>query len=182
MISGFLLRSFVVKGWPDLQVDGYSKVSDKEEDMDASKLKILRMETLSPNLLLCLFEGDLKTADIHQKPEGLHLGFDIYKDASLPPPNPPLPPVYFKKLRNAEGKELEKKEELDKATIWLDEKTDKHIWDIETRVVNIGKLFEEIKNIKTLNFNGPFSSAQFALSLVEGVQKIRFVRGDASAG
>ena len=158
VVSGILLRSFVVKGWPDLQVDGYSQVANTEEGMDANKLNILRMDTLSPNVLICLFDGQLAAVDIHQKPETLHLGFDV--------PDSKTPGVYAKKLRKADGKES--------ATI---ETLNDPLWDKNTRIVDMAKLFTDIKTKPGLNFMGPFTSAQFALSLVEGVQKVRFVRG-----
>ncbi len=39
-------------------------------------LVILRNETLSANVRLCLFEGELKTLSLHLKPEMLHFGLD----------------------------------------------------------------------------------------------------------
>jgi len=49
-LTGFLLRSDVVAGWPGLLVDGYD---------DSGLLMLLRTERLSDDVLLCLFEGDL---------------------------------------------------------------------------------------------------------------------------
>jgi hypothetical protein len=40
------------------------------------KIELLRMERLSANVLICLFKGEIKTVDIHQKPETLHFGLD----------------------------------------------------------------------------------------------------------
>jgi hypothetical protein len=68
-VTGFLLRSELVKGWPGLEVDGYAA--------DGSLLDIIRFERLAPTVLLCLFEKDGKTLtklDIHEPPEGLHFG------------------------------------------------------------------------------------------------------------
>lgn len=68
-VSGFVLRSEVVKGWPGLEVNGYAE--------DGSLLDIVRFERLSPTVLLCLFEKDgklLRQADIHEPAEGLHFG------------------------------------------------------------------------------------------------------------
>ena len=41
-----------------------------------NKLPMLRMERLSLSMLICLFAGDIKTLDIHQKPEALHFGLN----------------------------------------------------------------------------------------------------------
>lgn len=68
-ISGFVLRSDVVKGWPGLEVNGYAD--------DGTLLDIIRFERLAPTVLLCLFEKDGKTlhkVDIHEPAEGLHFG------------------------------------------------------------------------------------------------------------
>ena len=83
--SGFLLRSTVVSGWPDLLVDGY--------DRSDSPLSKLREEKLSPGILLCLFENVVQKIDIHQKPEALHFGLSA-DDGSK----------FTRTLRDKEGK------------------------------------------------------------------------------
>jgi hypothetical protein len=68
-VSGFLLRSDVVKGWPGLEVNGYDK--------DGNLLDIVRFERLAPTVLLCLFEkggNTVSEVDIHEPAEGLHFG------------------------------------------------------------------------------------------------------------
>jgi hypothetical protein len=68
-VSGFVLRSDVVRGWPGLEVNGYAD--------DGTLLDIVRFERLAPSVLLCLFEKDGKTlreVDIHEPAEGLHFG------------------------------------------------------------------------------------------------------------
>lgn len=71
VVSGFVLRSEVVKGWPGLEVNGYAN-DDKGSLMD-----IVRFERLADTVLLCLFEKDNLTVaeiDIHEPAEGLHFG------------------------------------------------------------------------------------------------------------
>ncbi|MCP4418473.1 MAG: hypothetical protein GY805_17785 [Chloroflexi bacterium] len=87
-VSGFLLRSAVVSGWPSLQING--KGADGK-----TELPKLRVERLSPNVLLCLFQGNLKKLTIHEKPETIHFGFD-----------PDSNSTYMKKLRTCVGKEV----------------------------------------------------------------------------
>lgn len=155
-ISGFLLRSYAVAGWPKLHVDGYKTFVDNDEaTMSDNQLTMLRMDRLSPNVLLCLFEGNLQAVDIHQKPEMLHLGFD--QNLS-------------KNLRNRNGQDLSKSGRPF-ATIQLLE----NYWDPESRIINnFNTLFNTVKS-KPLAFND-FTSAQFALSMIEGTQKIRISR------
>jgi hypothetical protein len=64
-VSGFLLRSSVVSGWPGLIVDGYA---------GGRSLTALRQDRLSPDVLLCLFAGELARVEIHQQPQTLHFG------------------------------------------------------------------------------------------------------------
>jgi hypothetical protein len=68
-VTGFILRSDAVKGWPGLEVNGYAE--------DGTLLDIVRFERLAPTVLLCLFEKDGKAVhqvDIHEPGEGLHFG------------------------------------------------------------------------------------------------------------
>jgi hypothetical protein len=67
-VTGVILRSEVVSGWPGMQVDGYNK---------GQLLKTLRMTQLSPNVLLCLFEGEVTDVTFHQKMETLHFGVEL---------------------------------------------------------------------------------------------------------
>ncbi|MCI4649917.1 hypothetical protein [Phaeodactylibacter sp.] len=174
VVSGFLLRSYVVKGWPQLQVDGYNQLAKDEAGMDNNKLKILRMERLSPNVLLCLFKGDAMAVDIHQKPEILHLGF-------TPPEPHHQADRYTKALRNVNG--LDQQQDSNKPgkqKPYATEIMDKSDWDPQTRIVQVSHLYKDIENKKkALNISEPLTSAQFALSMVEGVQKVRFVRTGA---
>lgn len=72
-VTGVVLRSDLVAGWPDLQVDGYTGVKKTEEDLGPKdKLARLRMERLSKNILICLFKGVAETFFFHLKPEARH--------------------------------------------------------------------------------------------------------------
>ncbi len=68
LVCGFLLRSSVVSGYPGMEVRGYA---DKE---GTKLLDILRLERLSPDILLCLFAGKPADVALQQPPEGLHFG------------------------------------------------------------------------------------------------------------
>jgi hypothetical protein len=66
--AGFLLRSSVVNGWPGLEIQAYKDSPVKNE------CKLLRMEHLAPDILLCFYEDIIKELHIHEHPEGLHFG------------------------------------------------------------------------------------------------------------
>lgn len=204
-MSGFLLRSDVVSGWPGLLVDGYIFIEDKNReifnkisemgipdelqnvfqgrglslpkplsvmklDKDSwqmtdqnkqlfytvfysnnqmeVKIRLLRMDRLSKNVLLCLFEGLIQAIDIHLKPETLHFGVSEGDDEHLG--NDDKPVKWYKTLRDNDGKEL---------TGWV-KMTIK-----DNNAINIADLAKET------NSN---NSAQFALQMIEGVQSVRF--------
>jgi hypothetical protein len=68
LISGFLLRSAVVSGWPNLAVRG--------GQTDGTSLKILRMDHVASNLLLGLFWGVPDFIEFAEPQEGFRFGID----------------------------------------------------------------------------------------------------------
>ncbi|MDF5728929.1 MAG: hypothetical protein PUP92_13120 [Rhizonema sp. PD38] len=153
-ITGCILRSQVVSGWPDLLVDAYDNIVDILGFIapdEATPLVRLRMEKLAPDVLICLFKGEIKTVDIHQKPEGMHFGLDAPSNAS---------DKFTKNLRDLKGEGSD----------------DLIIEDIPWRnptkgIVNISAMVDQMK---TLLKPSQFTSAQFGLQMIEGVQKVRF--------
>jgi hypothetical protein len=75
-MSGVILRSDLVAGWPSLMVEGYSS----PDPAAPSKLELVRYERLGQNVAIALFAGELKTLTLHLPPESLHFGFS--RDAS----------------------------------------------------------------------------------------------------
>jgi hypothetical protein len=69
-VTGFLLRSQVLKGWPRLQVNGYSDING---DQELDKFRLVR---LSNEIMLALFDGELQMVAIHEPPEQLHFGVE----------------------------------------------------------------------------------------------------------
>ncbi len=159
-VSGFLLRSAVVSGYPHLLVDGYDQVISTTDFVPPDeKLDILRFERLSKNVLLCLFKGDVQTVDIHQKAEALHFGLDKTTDTTYP---------YEKELKNSAGKDTGVKIPKDEIP-WKDS---------TKKVVNVKTMADKIKTkLSATTSYTSFTSAQFALEMIEGVDKVRFVKG-----
>jgi hypothetical protein len=79
-ITGFLLRSRVVSGWPNLHVRAYSRdvVKDDalttEAESNPDRLKVLRMERLAPAVLLVLFDGVPAVVHIEEPRQGIQFG------------------------------------------------------------------------------------------------------------
>ncbi|MBO3457950.1 hypothetical protein G7B40_036460 [Aetokthonos hydrillicola Thurmond2011] len=152
IVTGFLLRSDVVAGWPGLIIDGYNKVIDNNSSIsDQDKLPILRQDRLSANVLICLFKGEVKTLQIHLKPETLHFGLDFDS----------IKKTFSKQLKDLNGQQT---------NILLDNISWKNN-DAATRTLDINQLAANIKaKLKT----NSFTSAEFALEMIEGVDKVSF--------
>jgi hypothetical protein len=75
-LTGLLLRSAAVSGWPGLEVKAYK---------NNAKLKLLRMDRLAENVLLCLFNDIPTKVDIEEPREGIQFGVDLATaSASVP--------------------------------------------------------------------------------------------------
>ncbi|HOY37539.1 MAG TPA: hypothetical protein PLG32_20470 [Piscinibacter sp.] len=89
-ITGFILRSRAVSGWPNLHVRAYSRdVVDDDAlttaaESDPSRMKVLRMERLAPAVLLVLFDGVPAVVHIEEPRQGIQFGVRIDPDG---PPN-----------------------------------------------------------------------------------------------
>ena len=269
IISGMLLRSELVSGWPDLQIDAYDRAIPHESYETAlqpprdgvrshpsssaalsaalsandgpavaqqfgidpaqhvdffphedggwrininhnkqifrltqnnqryrlwleDRLAILRMTRLSPNVLLCLFAGDLKSLDIHQKPQALHFGFSQDPDSNTDDIS-----QNFRELKSHIGTEIAHSKvampagtshERDaRRTIPIAALADNmqaHFANIDDDYLRriaidaVGEDAEAALHFETAfrsNGEQPFQAAQTALQLTEGVQKLRFV-------
>jgi hypothetical protein len=88
-ITGFLLRSRLVSGWPGMHVRAYSTdtVPDDQTipDMDTSpdRVRLLRMERLAPAVLLVLFDGVPAVVHIEEPRGGIQFGVRL-KDGADP--------------------------------------------------------------------------------------------------
>ena len=149
IITGFLLRSEVVSGWPGLLADGFFDNDGK----DAHRLTTLRMERLTQGVLFCLFTGEREVVrvDIYQKPETLHFGFS----------NDERRPGLYKTLRDQAGNIQ------DEMIVDLD-----HWRSAQQRTINIVAFGESISG--KLSPSPPLNSSLFGLQMVESGDKIIF--------
>lgn len=79
-ISGFLLRSQAVAGWPGLHVRAFDDEPLENDDdpvgeNDPRRMRLLRLERLAPAVLLCLFDGIPKVVHIEEPRQGIQFGF-----------------------------------------------------------------------------------------------------------
>lgn len=68
--SGFLLRSITVSHWNGIEIKGYA---DEDGQMP---LKILRMDKICSDVLMCIFEGELQRVEIAEPVENLHFAVE----------------------------------------------------------------------------------------------------------
>lgn len=176
--SGFLLRSEAVSGWPHLLADPTMKSGTGNKVAEVN---------LSTDTLLFLFEGEIKSVDIHLKPEGLHFGLNVpdVGDAS----------GYSKNVRFAFSRDTANTLELDAtliqpvasqpviSTIPYSNQAEKVV-DVSTLSGNLKTQSESFKT--TVNPTGasttaPFTSAEFAMEMVLPQAHINFAVGTPAA-
>src|SRR6185295_11286478 len=88
-ITGFLMRSRAVSGWPNLHVRAYSRDVLEDDalttvaESDPNRMKVLRMERLAPAVLLVLFDGVPAVIHVEEPRQGIQFG------VRLNPADPP---------------------------------------------------------------------------------------------
>ena len=157
--TGFLLRSQVVMGWPGMEVVGY--------DAKGVKLEFLRLEQVGPGVLLCIFDGVAQEVEIHEQPEALHFGVD----EDLEDPSPKKFTKSFRYITAVDGHQPGTPVDATPLTISPD-----YIRNPISSVLQIDKLAKAIQSALKQDhvYDGSFTSAEYALEMIEGVLQVRF--------
>lgn len=85
-ITGFILRSRAVSGWPNLHVRAYSRdllpddALTTQAESDPDRMKVLRLERLAPAVLLVLFDGVPAVVHIEEPRQGIQFGVRLNPD------------------------------------------------------------------------------------------------------
>jgi hypothetical protein len=156
--SGFLLRSAVVSGWPGLEVTAY----DKQGNVLPA---VIRMERVAPTILLFWVEGVIDHVEIHEPPEAMHFGVDVLggkvlRYVTVPssaPPNTKPGTTIPNSSQNIPHRA--------KNVIAIDGLASILQQGLQTHQANQGS----DGNAR------PFTSAEFALQMVEGTQSVVFI-------
>jgi hypothetical protein len=157
-ISGFVLRSKAVSGWPAIHVRAFSgdpaagARRDDEKPPDNMEVRLLRLERLAPAVLLCLFDGIPKTVHLEEPRQGVQFGFDR---TNLP--------------NGTTKAQLEPRNATTFAYIANQAKLDvKFRHRGASGVVDIKRLEEELADIdETLGPDDQMNSGEYALQLVQ---------------
>ena len=164
-LSGFFLRSQVVEGWQGLEmkaagVDGQGNCLDP--------LEPLRIDRLSPEIMLCIFNGKVTDIEITQPPEGMHFG------ASAKGGND-FQKLYLRKLfpADAAGDHLDEKDLTPPVTDVRMRAGVQRVIDIQSLAK---KMQSRLNGVKAIDgtANGRFTSAEFGVQMVESPGKAIF--------
>lgn len=85
-VTGFLLRSRAVSGWPNLHVRAYRRdlleddALTTEAESNPDRMKLLRVERLAPAVLLVLIDGVPEVVHIEEPRQGLQFGAHVPDD------------------------------------------------------------------------------------------------------
>ncbi|MBC6479739.1 MAG: hypothetical protein GDA56_20120 [Hormoscilla sp. GM7CHS1pb] len=183
VLSGFLLRSSVVAGWPHMEIAGYDwKPTGSLSKLPfmvnapADKRLSLHRTLLAPDMLLCLFAGNLQMVELYLHPETIHFGVTYQGVDSKLGINAPC---YYKVRRDeTNGNPYTVDFKTPCATDTGTNVTKKWVRvpfrDQTSRTINIKTLADYLK--QSLNASEDLSPAKFALEMIEGVPKMRFLK------
>ena len=180
-ISGFILRSKAVSAWPGMDVAGYPQGAspyDNEQGKisvdQITALDILRLENLSPTVLIGLFNGPLYELVLHQPPEAIHFGFlqadftnnSVTKTLRVPSPGWDAPTSYNDDEAGFTN--------LPFNGIFTD--TTHRVLDLQKMSQLMGQTFSS-KGIAPGYFaqQGEMLSSDFGLEMVQGVGLVSFI-------
>jgi hypothetical protein len=78
MITGFLLRSRAVSGWPGMHVRAYRREVGADNEIipesHPDRIKLMRLERLAPAVLLALFDGVPQLVHLEEPRQGIQFG------------------------------------------------------------------------------------------------------------
>lgn len=76
-LTGMLLRSRAVRGYPGIHVNAYrAEVADTSPQADPSRLHLMRLEQLAPSVLLAIFDGVPEIVHADEPRHGVQFGVD----------------------------------------------------------------------------------------------------------
>jgi hypothetical protein len=172
-ISGFVLRSRLVSGWPGMHVRAYATDTHPDDqtitDMDTSpdRVRLLRMERLAPAVLFVLFDGVPAVVHIEEPRAGIQFGVRLDQDAD------PAQQTAVATVRNVK--------DPNKGPLKVGGK-DRTV-SVPFRagspgVINMKKLNEALLAVPGSNMDSPVPPAQFAMQMLRF--PLRQVFGDVS--
>lgn len=149
-ITGFLLRSSVVSGWPGMEISAYAATN-------APALTPLRIERVTNDILLGLFDGVPSEVNFLEPPEGLHFG--VIPDGGTET-------VYLRGLGYNGYSAGIQIEPTQSATLTM-RAGGKGVLDVATSAATLQSRLEALSP-PALTSSDPFTSADFAIQMTRG--------------
>ena len=86
-VSGFILRSQAVSGWPAIHVRAFNVDPAESDDAtypddDPRRIRLLRLERLAPAVLFCMFDGIPQVVHVEEPRQGVQFGFDVARNGA----------------------------------------------------------------------------------------------------
>jgi hypothetical protein len=82
-VTGFIMRSQAVAGWPAMEVRAFSRVLPREpdltsDDVNAARVRLLRLERLTPSIMIALFAGVPALVWCEEPHHGVQFGIKVF--------------------------------------------------------------------------------------------------------
>lgn len=174
-LTGFILNSTVVAGWPQLLVNGFddSPPQGTNPPFESGLTPLSQHRyTLGKNTLLCIFEGSIQSVEIYLHPETIHYGVTY----TAPDPSHGIPAAcYIKYLRDEQGNPVEPSTTACSTQTTTDFEVNQWV-RVPFRLADCGIIdIDSLSNLLIQAIpNIQMSPAEFAYQMVEGVPKVRF--------
>jgi hypothetical protein len=169
-LTGFLLRSAVVQGWRGLEFKAYETLKDD------APLKALRIEQLSPDIMLGVFNGLMEKLVVRQPQESLHFG--LSRTSKADQYEKTLRSIGYKSPKTA-GQVIAQKVELAPGRLMRNPGQ-------PLGVINIAALAGQMKTALNdageLNTPDRFTSAEFAVEMIEAAGEFTFIPNLSGTG
>jgi hypothetical protein len=160
VVSGFLLRSDVVLGWP--------KIEARARDAGGNNLPRARWERVADGVMLALFVGQMAAFDLLEPAESLHFGLEqdpAYLGKKL---------LRFVTAPDAQAKPGEQIP-VSLAPAVTPATRPHNVLRVKDLAAALEKELSAAKaNQQADGSDRPFTSAEFALQMIEGVQAVTF--------
>jgi hypothetical protein len=166
VISGLLLRSPLVSGWPDLELHPL--------DADGKAMRVLRLQRLAPGILIALFDGIPAHVKLAEPQVGILLGTDPHGNLELRRTQGPEAGSELGKLlpvRDPDGVEGRLMREPGSRVLRLVSESEEGL---------VAKLVAELRKAGEPVEAGSFNAAALALQLIDAPQDLAFVSRSGS--
>lgn len=175
-VTGLLMRSAAVSGWPGMEISAYSDTNM------TSRLELLRMDRLSPDVMFCLFDGIPRAIRVEEPREGLQFGVEL-----VTPPGSTTITGFELKLRYMHGDKAG--EEIKTGPGGSTERIDVPVRSSNRRVIHVRELVNRLQDTlsgldsevdasdRPLLKDGQLRSAELAVQMSQ-FPYVQIFRGD----